>query len=327
MADLTLTRPTGLQESGWTAISAAQVRLERAVDAGDRVQTVGCCKELVESVAKVVLYERGETVESAAAFPAVIGRAHAALARQPGQGLSASGALRDIASGAKTIATQLAELRNTFGSGHGRSFEPQVEEEVAAVALDGTFLWVRWALRRLEQLLYGALAPLLTDLDDGGVFRAGDLSRRLLAADLPHMEPAELRRLGIAVGQRAMRDTFNVRIDGVEACANGGLETWPESYRLGLLDGIFFGRDGALTVNDWSIAWLPRILEPLPDIASAVEAVAIRIPNARLAVPPEHDWGARSSVAAAMSTATSRLPQAAHQGWLSIAETVDPGPF
>jgi hypothetical protein len=159
------------------------------------------------------------------------------LGRQPGEGLSDSTPLRDIAGGLKTIATQFAELRNAFGSGHGRSYEPEVVEEIIAFSVDAAVLWVRWALRRLEQQLYGALTPFIND-PDHGIFYGQELANRLVPANVQELDEPDQRRLGVAVGQRAMRDAFLAKEQGVEACASGGLDQWPAGYRRGLLAGL-----------------------------------------------------------------------------------------
>lgn len=60
------------------------------------------------------------------------------------------------------------------------------------------------------------------------MFYSGDLAGRLIDANLPTAEPRHVRAIGVAVGQRAARETFNVRIDGVDAAiADPDLERWP----------------------------------------------------------------------------------------------------
>jgi hypothetical protein len=106
---------------------------------------------------------------------------------------------------AKGIATQLGAIRNAYGTGRGRSEQPAVTEEMVHLCLDGALLWSRWVLRRL-----------------------GDLAKRLDAAGLAALDPPVQRRIGLAVAQRAMRETFVVRHDGVEECARSrDLTIWP----------------------------------------------------------------------------------------------------
>lgn len=109
-------------------------------------------------------------------------------------------------------------IRNDYGGGHGRARQPELTGEMLDLAIDGSLLWTRWALRRFGYFARGRPETLIRDLvgDPGGqiVFYSGDLSARLQSADLPKIEPRYFRSIGIAVGQRAARDTFNVRIEG-----------------------------------------------------------------------------------------------------------------
>lgn len=56
-------------------------------------------------------------------------------------------------------------------------------------------------------------------------------------------EPAELRRLGLAIGQRAARGTFTVLEEGMTALA---LTEVPSPYRLRVAEGAFINPDGYL---------------------------------------------------------------------------------
>ena len=91
-----------------------------------------------------------------------------------------------------------------------------IDDEVLETCVDGALLWTRWAMRRLQFLILGSLQPLIDDLGSRS-FGMGDLALRLQAADLPHLNYDDQRLLGLAVGQRAARNTFTVRIDGVES--------------------------------------------------------------------------------------------------------------
>jgi hypothetical protein len=44
----------------------------------------------------------------------------------------------------------------------------------------------------------------------------------------------EQRRLGIAVARRALRDTFVVRIDGIDVIDSSDAKTWPSAYVEGM---------------------------------------------------------------------------------------------
>jgi hypothetical protein len=216
---LTLDRPTGIEDPSWAAITGTIERLGRATSAGDLSQAVGVAKELVESVARSVLVVRGEVVAENATFTGVVARAHEVLERQPGKGLTQAEPLRSVMQNAKAMACKLGDLRNSFGTGHGRAVEPPVTDEVSQVCTDAALMWSRWALRRLNALAQGMPTPLINDLLDGAIFRSGLLTERLASADLVYQEPEVQRWIGVAVGQRAMRETFVVRRDGIEECA------------------------------------------------------------------------------------------------------------
>lgn len=87
------------------------------------------------------------------------------------------------------------------------------------------------------------MEPLVGDLQSGVPFSKGVLAARLAAANVPALEESEQRRLGVAVGQRAARETFTVRIDGIDACAQDP-GRWPDPYREGVTEGLFINEDG-----------------------------------------------------------------------------------
>jgi hypothetical protein len=184
--DLELQRPTGLEDRGWASIEDCRERLCRAARDQDRPLVIGSAKDLVEATARVVLLARGETVASGEDYQRVVNRAHAALERQPGAELAADLTISSIATATKKIATQLRELRNRYGTGHGRAVAPEVAEELVLVSVDAAMLWCRWALRRLQHLIAGAPSTLAYDLEHG-IFRAGELAARLTAANLPDL--------------------------------------------------------------------------------------------------------------------------------------------
>jgi hypothetical protein len=72
--------------------------------AGDRGQAVGSAKDLVETLARIVLTIGGDAVPANAPYQSVVTSAHKALDRQPGVGLTRSEPLRTVAQSAKTIA-------------------------------------------------------------------------------------------------------------------------------------------------------------------------------------------------------------------------------
>jgi hypothetical protein len=206
---------------------------------------VGTCKDLAESVAKVVLAARGVTTATNEDFPKLMTQAQAVLDRQPGKGLASGAQIRDVAQGALKIINNLPNLRNRFGTGHGRPLIPEVAEEVVLLSVDMTMMWTRWALRRLRHVIFGRPDNLIKYLGSGATFYRGDLAARLEAACLSGLAAPDQSALAIAVAHRALTGTFLVMEEGVEACAQSGeLTKWPDAYRVGLINGLVINADG-----------------------------------------------------------------------------------
>jgi hypothetical protein len=105
------------------AIQQQLDRLQRAV-IDDPAFAIGTAKELIESTAKCVLIERGLPVNDKDDVPALARAAQEALGLHPSTapaGPDSSDAIRKILGAVTTIANSLAELRNSYGTGHGRS--------------------------------------------------------------------------------------------------------------------------------------------------------------------------------------------------------------
>ncbi|MFI2664125.1 abortive infection family protein [Micromonospora carbonacea] len=315
-----LPRPEALDRSAWEAIQDQFQRLRAAAAANDRPLVVGSAKDLVEATARVVLDARGRPAGSGEEYDKVLGDAHRAIEYQVGPGVSADDAVRRAASSARKLATQLRDLRNTYGTGHGRSALPVLEDEVLETCVDAALLWTRWALRRLQLVLLGSLQPLIADLRVTS-FSMGALATRLAAADLPHLEPADQRQLGVAVGQRASRNTFTVRIDGVEACAlSQDAVAWPLGYREGIVEGLFLDQFGQVHVDEQARA--PRlaaeVLAPHPGRRKVLGELAERLCRSAWSEEFRQNW---RKVVAEMLLAQRLLGDAdAEQVWSAIAE-------
>lgn len=259
-------RPHELSHESWEAISIALDRLRVALSREDIPAVIGSAKELCETVARVVLAQRGPNVGSKASYDELITAAHRAIERQPGEGLAKDEDVRRIAQGAKQIVCSLGPMRNQRGTGHGRAHPPDVEAEHAQIAVDAAVLWCRWVLRRLGHYMLGDISVLVRRLQEGGIFRSGDLTARLEAVDLQHCSDQDASLVGAAVAQRAIRETFNVRIEGVYAPLKDP-DAWPRSFRQGVVEGLLFSPDGTLTTTAWGIDQAAQLvaLHPSPD--------------------------------------------------------------
>lgn len=273
-------RPQYLGDEHWLSIEAEVTRLDRSLTADDRVQAIGDVKCLVEAVAKVTLDIAGTPAAPNDGLDKVVKAAHDRLAKQPGHELANQSEFGNMATQASKIARNLGNIRNEFGSGHGRARQPRVHSEMVDLALDGGLLWVRWALRRIGLFSEGRPEALIRDLvEEGATFRAGMIRRRLEAANLPELEPRHQRALGIAVGQRAMRGTFVVMQGGVDACleSDDTEALWTPDYRIGLASGLLFDPDERPTVRDQALRDALVALDPLPDCSAELETLVDRI--------------------------------------------------
>ncbi|MER7514239.1 abortive infection family protein [Streptomyces lavendulae] len=236
-----LPRPRRITAGHWAAIDDAYQRLGRAVEAGDFAHVVGAAKELTESVARVTTEANGEVLADNTAYKTLLTTAHNIVAHAIKQDLAPNDVLRAIPDGARRMATQLAEVRNVYGTGHGRADVHEVTEEVAEACVHASLVWVRWVLARHTAVLLGNVTQLVSDLERAN-FSSGELAERLDAANLPGLKDPEQRRLGIAVGRRTANETWTVRIDGVRACSTDP-ERWPDAYRTGVIEGLFINGD------------------------------------------------------------------------------------
>lgn len=292
-AEWDVERPPYLRDQHWLAVEAEFGRLRRSLDADDGSQALSDIKCVVESVAKIVLDINGTPAGSAESFDSVVNKAHSLLKGQPGGGeLANDSVFGQMATQASKIARNLGDIRNQFGGGHGRAHVPHLSDEMMRLSLDGGLLWARWALRRLGYFTEGRPTALIEDLagDTVAIFRSGDLRRRLLAANLVALEPHHQRAIGVAVGQRAAQRTFVVYRDGVRACLESDdLDVWPQDYRIGLANGLWFDRDGIVTMTADTAKDAVLALDPISDCAEELATLVAGIDEA-YARRPVPDW-------------------------------------
>lgn len=245
------------------AIDEARGRVSLACQMGDLAEVVGKSKELVETVARVVVLSTEGTVNEKLDFQPTVKAAHKALERQPGVGLANSEPLRAIVQSAQTLATSLAPLRNEFGTGHGRARVPDVVEETASLCVEASFLWSKWAIRRLGHLLADYPNDLIAAVQTA--ISRDKLRDKLVAADLPQ-QPAEVQHLiGVTFGRQSAGGFFNATEVGVEPAIDGGLDAYPLAYRQGLLEGMLLAAEGTVGLTDSYAKWFVSLLAALPE--------------------------------------------------------------
>ncbi|WP_039828114.1 abortive infection family protein [Nocardia testacea] len=280
-------RPQYLADSYWECIKVEADRLSRSLDAGDASQALSDLKCLVESVSKIVLDINGTPPGSNDNFQGLVKRAHDLLAKQPGYELVDTSPFGDMSTQSKKIACNLAEIRNNYGGGHGRFRVPDLADEMLHMALDGSLMWVRWALRRIGYFAEGRPDQLIDALiGERKIFHAGQLEIRLMAANLPGLEAKHQRSIGVAVGQRAERGTFVVRADGVDACVGSDdIGVWPQEYRFGVVWGLWVNEEGHVSISSQHIRDTMRLLDPVSDCSNDLTGLVNEIVAAKIALP------------------------------------------
>ncbi|UGT70795.1 abortive infection family protein [Nocardia gipuzkoensis] len=128
-------------------------RIDHAVSRDDPALAIGSAKELVESTAKLVLRERGVPFDSGHDLPKLARMAEEALLVHPSQakpGPDGSSTIRKVLGAALTITSGIAELRNDYGTGHGRDTAPSgLGPRHARLAVNGARLWCQFMLDTL----------------------------------------------------------------------------------------------------------------------------------------------------------------------------------
>lgn len=329
-----ITRPDFLGDGHWESISTELSRLDRSLVSRDLSQAIGDLKCLVESIAKVTLEINGTPATGNASFDTTVKHAHSLLASQPGLEITNTSIFGNMATQASKIARNLGDIRNEFGSGHGRARQPTIRAEMVDLALDGGFLWARWALRRIGLFSEGRPTELIRSLignqtEGRSIFYKGDLTRRLEAANLPSLESHHQRALGVAVARRAMEGTFIVSHEGVSLClaSDDTSQLWTRQYRIGLAHGLLFDLDEQPTFYDYSLRNALSALTPLPELAIELNELIDEVINS--SAPGRFISGLRESfnLKQFILDQMKKRPDQEHTALLRLAEHVQPQPF
>lgn len=127
-------------------------RIERSIDY-DPSQAIGSAKELVESVGKNVIEQYGVKIDSSYDFPRMMKEAFRLLELTPENVSDATkGALaaRSVLADLNQIVHGMAELRNLYGTGHGRTQKSPAEGRHARLAVGAAATLCQFALLTLE---------------------------------------------------------------------------------------------------------------------------------------------------------------------------------
>lgn len=128
-------------------------RIQEAVE-NDPELAIGSAKELIESTAKLVLTDRGVTFTKDDDLGQLANRAQEALSLRPNQanpdGPDGGSGVKRILGGALNIAMGVAELRNVYGTGHGRDRRPSgLGSRHGHLAANAAYLWCQLMLDTL----------------------------------------------------------------------------------------------------------------------------------------------------------------------------------
>jgi hypothetical protein len=323
--DTALTKPDHLDPGTWAAVEQHRGRFAAAYSSPDKSWALGSAKELVESVARAVCDAKGIVVASGDDFNAAVNAAHVALGRQPGPDVSMTPEILSIAGQAKKMVLNLRGVRNDFGTGHGRATVVQIDAEMASVVYDATLLWVRWALRRLENILIGEADLLLVELRQGTVTKRS-LEKHLAAVMLPD-QPAETQRaLGVAFAQRSAGWTFVTREVGVDPCAESeDLHAWSAEYRLGVVEGFIVSRWGTAGLDPHWTPTLASVLLPVPPrtASAGLAEIAQKVAQSKRGTLTLE---ASAALVASMNAEARRLPLEVQPAWAELTHQLESAP-
>jgi hypothetical protein len=128
------------------------IRIERSID-DDPSQAIGSAKELVESVGKSVIQQYGRKIDASYDFPRMMKEAFKLLALAPesvSDATKGAAAAKSVLAGLNQIVHGMAELRNLYGTGHGRTQKSPAEKRHARLAVGAAATLCQFALLTLE---------------------------------------------------------------------------------------------------------------------------------------------------------------------------------
>jgi hypothetical protein len=274
-----------LPQSARAAVEAAVTRLERAAAADDVEQVIGTAKELVETVAKVVINALGGIYGSGADLPKLASDTLKALNLHP-IALGGRPSLRKFGAALASTVNALAELRNTDGTGHGRATPSDLDASHATLAREAALAWSRWVLSATHRALQDRvpIAQMASDIAGPRTFSRGELPELLRELRINLRGEDDQLKLGLAVARRwSVNGTFLPRTDVIEPMASGDAE-YPSAFAEGVVEGLLLDHDGYLRIHPRDLQLVVAIGDRLPADrrARVFEALADRARDALL---------------------------------------------
>jgi Abortive infection C-terminus len=135
-------------------------RIEQSIDS-DSGQAIGSAKELVESVAKAVLISYGDASEFDTLQKLVTAareRLNLTVDDIP-ESARGAGSMKQILAGLAQIVGGTAELRNLYGTGHGRTRRAGLTPRHARLVVGAAAMLARFLLETLEERQHAAANP------------------------------------------------------------------------------------------------------------------------------------------------------------------------
>jgi hypothetical protein len=235
-----------LPKAAQDAIASAIARIDRAGAAGDLEGVIGASKDFVETVAKVVLDVVGQSYGSDTPVQKLASMSMKALRiaeERP--------ALPRLGGSMATAAGAIGELRNSDGTGHGRSARSTISVRHVDFVRAAASAWCTWMLALAEDKLAETTRFNTALVQIGGerVFRRGALKAYLDDLQLDTAPPEVQRKFGLAVARRwTMNSTFMPRLDVIDPLAEGA-EEFPLVFQAGLIEGLLLDRDGRVRMD------------------------------------------------------------------------------
>jgi Abortive infection C-terminus len=167
-----------------------------------------------------------------------------------------------------TATQAVAELRNSDGTGHGRSKRSDLDPTHAHFVREMADVWCRWLLATAQLTRLTELDGFIDDIGGPLVLRQGMLPRLLQDLPLGDLSEEDQRRVGLAVARRwSVNDTFLPLTDVIEPIARGEAD-YPPAFCEGAMEGLLIDHNGSIRISGKD------------DVRTAVNVV-LNLPGAR----------------------------------------------